>query len=85
MSALKAALLATFTSIAPQPTAVSQQAATASIPVSSDHLLSLSVTDTTSHHTKRAESDMNVQYSDIGADFDNIAANGTEIFNLNHK
>ena len=77
MSAFQAALLATFKSIASPPTSPLQKAASASTPISSEHLLPTSVTNTGSQHKVGLESDMDVQHSDIGADFGDGASHGT--------
>ncbi len=76
MNAFQQALLATIMSIAPPATSVSQQAASASTPMSSVHLLPSSMTDTGSQLTAGLESDMDMQHSDLGVDIGNWAGNG---------
>ena len=75
MNAFQQALLATIKSIAAPATSVSQQAASASTPMSSVHLLPPSVTDTGSQLTTGLESDMDMQHSDLGVNVGEGAGN----------
>ena len=74
MNAFQAALLATIKCIAPPATSVSQQATSASAPMSSVHLLPPSMTDTGSQLAAGLESDMDMQHSDFGTDLGEGAA-----------
>ena len=76
MNAFQQALLATIKSIAPPATSVSQQAASASTPMSSVNLSPSSMTDTGSQLTAGPESDMDMQHSDLGVDIGDGAGNG---------
>ena len=77
MNAFQQALLATIKSIAPLATSASQQAASASTPMSSVHLLPSSITDTGSQHTAGLDSDMDMQHSDLGVEIGEGAGNGS--------
>ena len=74
MNRLQAALLTKIKSIAPATSSASQQAASASTPMSSVHLLPPSMTDTGSQLAAGLESDMEMQHLNFGADLGDLAA-----------